>query len=83
MKIHHIKLNRKYADAVLDGLKKFEIRYNDRKYKLYDLVQFVVIDDNGEKIEHDLNYCTWIITYILSDFIGLSENYVAFSIQLL
>ena len=36
MAIHKLKIDSKYFDAVLKGFKTFEIRKNDRNYKVGD-----------------------------------------------
>lgn len=36
--IHHVKIKKEYAAAIMDGRKRFEIRLNDRDYKVGDLM---------------------------------------------
>lgn len=38
MKVHEIKLNTEFFDDVLSGVKTFEIRKNDREYRIGDLL---------------------------------------------
>lgn len=45
MQTHNIKLNHNYADAVMNGDKTFEIRYNDRGYQRGDRVIFTDEED--------------------------------------
>lgn len=81
-KTHLLKLREEYAEAVAKGLKTFEIRYNDRDYKVGDIVKFIVIDNNGEQIfENALTAKSYKISYILSDFVGLTDGYIAFAIK--
>lgn len=81
--IHHIKINDKFADAILDGDKTFEVRYNDRGYNKGDKIVFIVVDDIGTHIlYHPLNDKMFEITYVLSGW-GIKENYVVFGIKLL
>ena len=82
MAIHILKLNHKYCDDVYLGKKEFEIRFNDRNFSVGDTVKFIPVDDNGNIIEHGVSKATYIITYILSDFVGLTDGYVAFGIFL-
>jgi len=47
MAIHNIKIERPYYDAVINGDKTFEIRYNDRGYQKGDLVIMECVNSNG------------------------------------
>ncbi len=78
--LHELKLNEKYCEYVYYGFKTFEVRFNDRDFKVNDIVHFTAVDSCGLPIEHKINHCYYLITYVLSDFCGLAENYVAFSI---
>ena len=60
--LHFIKLDEKYIDAVETGIKTFELRKNDRNYKVNDIIIF--IDKNNKIIFNDAFYR---ITYILKD----------------
>jgi len=40
MKVHNIKLNIEFCDAILNGEKTFEIRENDRGYQKGDHIRF-------------------------------------------
>ena len=79
--LHNIKILRGFADAVLEGIKTFEIRENDRGYQKGDTVNFTVIDKNGCCINsHELNTQFFEITYVLHGW-GIKEGYVAFGIK--
>lgn len=80
MKTHKIKLSDEFANDVLLGNKTFEIRYNDRNYKVGDYIEFVVVGENKEPVEHMLNEVPYKITYVLSGW-GLQDGYVALGIQ--
>lgn len=78
---HTIKIRRDFADDILIGRKRFEIRENDRGYQTGDYVIFKVIDNQGtSRAEHALNNKKFQITYILSGW-GLNNGYVAFGIK--
>lgn len=80
-KLHYLKILEKFADAVLNGDKTFELRYNDRNYKTGDLIIFQVINDNGQNVpNHKLNGIRFQITYMLADW-GLQHGYVALGIK--
>lgn len=78
--LHELKLNAKYCESVYWGYKTFEIRLNDRDFKLGDFVHFTAVDSDGLPVKHKIDSCYYQITYVLSDFCGLAENYVAFGI---
>ena len=80
MQIHRIKLNHHYADAVLNGDKTFEIRYNDRGYQTCDTVIFTVIDDLKISMNHPLNGREYVITYLVHGY-GLEKDWCVFSIK--
>ena len=80
-KLHEIKLNEEFADAVLNGEKRFEVRSNDRGYQKGDLIQFEVIRSNGLRSFHELNDdIRFEITYVLSCW-GIKDGYVVFGIR--
>jgi len=88
---HQLKLGEKYFDAVKNGIKTFEVRRNDRDYKVGDTLVLEEVDDDGEYIcESTLSprikrtYAT--IVYILThdDFPGgVPEGYVVMSIKVI
>ncbi|WP_218683886.1 ASCH/PUA domain-containing protein [Carnobacterium maltaromaticum] len=63
MKVHELKIEPKYFEAVKDGRKKFEIRKNDRNYKVGDVLILLEYDKyyeafTGEKITVEITYLT-------------------------
>ena len=44
MKTHNLKLYIEFCDDVLNGIKTFEIRKNDRGFQTGDLIQFIPTD---------------------------------------
>lgn len=85
MTTHRLKIHEQYADAVLNGIKTFEVRKNDRNFKVGDKIVFDVVTDEGysvgEAARHPLNGATYRIDYILDDFEGLAQKYVALAIS--
>ena len=78
--IHRIRLLETFADAVLDGRKNFEVRENDRGYQRGDLVEFLVVNKLGNRVNHPLNSKLFEITYVLSGW-GIKDGYVVFGIS--
>lgn len=85
MTTHRLKVLIKYADAIMDGTKTFEIRKNDRNFKVGDKIAFDVVTSEGYAVgvaaRHPLNGQTYRIDYILDDFEGLAQKYVALAIS--
>ena len=77
---HAIKIKEMYFNAVLSGEKTFEIRKNDRDYKVGDIIHFVPVDDEcGMIIPHEPN--AYKITYVFhGGEYGLEEGYCVFGI---
>lgn len=88
---HVLKLNDRYYDAVANGIKTFEIRKNDRNYKVGDTLALLKVNDDGEYLTYpdhnlgmNLNYEIEVaVTYILThdEFDGIGEGYVALGIR--
>ena len=79
-KIHVLKIHSEYYNAILMGNKTFEVRYNDRDYKLNDIIVLNEIDKhNGESTGRQ--QLVRNITYILQGGqFGIEKGYVVLSI---
>ena len=78
IRVHKLKILDIYHSAIISGTKQFEVRLNDRNYKVGDIIEFDVINDNNITLyQPDIKY---MITYILKDFIGLKTGYIVFGI---
>lgn len=75
---HELKIHPQYFKAIENGKKYWEIRKNDRNFKVGDIVLLREWDNteySGKEILVE-------ITYMLDDkFAGLAEGYVVFSIK--
>lgn len=78
MTTHKIRIDRKYADDIMFKGKNFEVRYNDRNYKVGDCLQFHVNDNQGHGIEKR----SYRIDYIYDGSIGLQLGYVVLAISI-
>ena len=78
MKLHVLKIERNFFDAVMCERKKAELRKADRDYKVGDLIHFTDINGN----EYDNNFNLFIITHVLPvrSVIVEAEDYVVLSI---
>lgn len=83
MKIHDLKIKYEYFIDILSGRKTFELRKNDRTYKVGDFISFKIVD-NPENCS-DLKYVNrfYKIIYILKDVpeYGLDKDYCILGIQ--
>lgn len=77
---HEIKLRIEFCDAVLKGIKSFEIRKNDRGYQTGDLIRFIPVDETTVTVPHPISDEQFRIMYILNGW-GLQDGYVALAIE--
>jgi hypothetical protein len=82
---HVLKVDFKYANAILNDKKSFEVRKNDRNFMVGDEIVFKVLIDKGSyagaEAVHPLNGIVYRIDYVLNNFEDLAQKYVAFSIS--
>ncbi|OCG35691.1 MULTISPECIES: DUF3850 domain-containing protein [unclassified Gilliamella] len=78
MTTHELKIKSEYFMDVVKDIKKAEIRYNDRNYKVGDILVLHEIDGHGNRTG---NQCTVIVSHILDDTEYLREGYVMLSID--
>lgn len=82
MKVHEIKIQYEYALEIFFQRKSFEIRLNDRKYQVGDVIRFTIVDKQDDGILNNHFFLnTYEITY-LTDF-AQKEGYVVFSIRMI
>ncbi len=78
---HSLKTVNPYFEAVWQGLKTFEVRENDRDYKVGDLLCLKEWDYKGERYTE--REVTVEITYILDDFREIIRSgYVVIGFQI-
>ena len=75
-KTHEVKLGAEFFEDVLHNRKTFELRKNDRDYRVGDLLVLKEFK-NGEETGRE---CTRYINYMLEDYTGLAEGYCVMSI---
>ena len=80
--VHSLKILPEYFEAVISGVKTFEIRKDDRGFKVGDTI---ILDEIFHKYgEYTYRSIKVEITYILrGGEYGLDENYVIMSIKIL
>lgn len=81
--IQELKIKQQYADRIVDKVKNFEVRKNDRDYQVGDIIRFNVLDDEGYEntdYSHPLNNTEWDIIYIHTG-LGMEKDYVVLGIE--
>jgi hypothetical protein len=87
MTIHELKTDPEVFDAVADGLKTFEIRYDDRGYQIGDQLILNKTRYTGEEMKQGkpleyLDSYGATVSYILRGPIyGLADGWVIMSLQ--
>jgi len=92
MTTHRLKLHEDYFEAVKHGIKTFEIRKNDRNFKVGDVLDLMLYRRTGKKTVFDEDimqvyqedHFKAVVTYILTheEFpIGIPEGYVCMAIR--
>lgn len=81
---HELKINIRYVGEILRGRKRFEVRKNDRSFQRGDEVCFIVVDNDGNRIE-DAAYelfenLVFRITFVVTGY-GLKSGYCAFGFE--
>lgn len=80
-KCHSLKIEHGYFEAVLNGKKTYEIRRNDRGFKLGELLRLRELD--AECNGYTGRFALAEITHITSDKRFCKEGYVVMGIKLL
>ena len=89
MKLHNLKIEKSYFNAIMGGKKTFEIRNNDRDFQVGDLVTFDVIEITNLFGKEKAIACdcgkglVFTITYVLKNIpeYGLDDKYCVFGIK--
>ena len=76
---HMLKILPDYFDEIIQSRKRFEIRKNDRQYLMGDYL--ILKEYNAMRKGYTGRMATCKVTYILRDFEGLKEGYVAMSTE--
>ena len=77
---HIIKLDIQFCDPVLNGIKTFEVRKNDRDYKKDDLIKFIPVGLCFQHVAHPIENKIYKINYVLTGW-GIQEGFCVFGIS--
>jgi len=83
MKVHKLKTLSQYFELQINGSKNFELRKNDRDFKVFDeiiLIELINTSALGELKESGRKHRV-VITCILSGWEGLDDGYVILGTQ--
>lgn len=76
---HDLKTWLPYFDAIIDGSKPFEVRKNDRDYKVGDTLRLIPFDpEKGRAVRRfGMRHCDKDVTYVLAGGqFGIDPGYV-------
>ena len=77
---HELKIYPQYFEDVISGKKKFEIRKNDRKYRVGD----ILILKEWDNIKYSGREARAEVIYLIDDiFVGIQPVYVVMGISLI
>lgn len=80
MMVHYLKIKPEYYKDVECGLKKFELRKNDRDFQVGDVLMLIKLDDKGNETDQVTRVK---VSYILKDCpqYGLKDGYAILGID--
>ena len=78
LRVHNLKVKPQYFKDILRGVKKFEVRRNDRNFKVNDLMVLEEYDSKG----YTGKYINTEITYVLDDTEYCKEGYVVLGFKI-
>lgn len=77
---HELKIYPTYFEDVISGKKKFEIRKNDRKFRVGD----ILILKEWDNIKYSGREARAEVIYLIDDkFVGIQPGYVVMGIRLI
>lgn len=76
-KVHDIKIGKEFFEDVKNNVKTFELRKNDRNYKVGEILEL----HEYEAGEETGRTCRKLITYMLKEFTGLQNGYCILGIK--
>lgn len=78
---HHVKIDTESFKHIRDGLRTFDIRFNDNDFKVVDDIIFHEIDLSSIELEETGNTLTKKVSYIINGGVyGIPKGYVIMSI---
>lgn len=80
MKTHILKVKTKYITEIIAGLKRYEVRLDDRNYEVGDVI---ILSDYGcESALNDVYYQALCVIKSIQSEIGLVQGYISMDIRL-
>lgn len=79
VKIHEVKIGATFFEEAACGKKNFELRRNDRGYRVGDMLELQEYRDGA----YTGRTCRKLITYMLEDYTGLQEGYCILGCELI
>lgn len=75
---HDLKCHPDYFEALRDGTKNFECRYNDRDFEVWDEL---LLREYDPKKGYTYRCMVMTVTSVLSGFAGLKDGYVILGVK--
>ena len=76
--LHQLKIKRCYYQHIVEGKKKFEVRFNDRDYQVGDEITFDVISKPSELIFHPGDFYKIVYVHVG---LGMEKDFVVLGIE--
>lgn len=78
--IHQLKTESKYFEDIISGKKSFEVRFNDRNFKVGDFLALNEVDESGPPAKTDRS-CLVEVVYVLTDSRYAKAGYAVLGIR--
>lgn len=78
MKVHELKVLKKYAHHLITRDKTFEIRKNDRDFRVGDILHLKEIDDESKEYT---GFEMFLKVIYMHQGLGLEDGYVCMSVE--
>ena len=77
---HELDISEDYADAIIRGTLTTELRMDNRRYAIGDIIKYVYVSNGRPVLDNPILNKRYKITYLFRSW-GLKDNWVAFSIK--
>ena len=79
--LHNLKIKQCYLMHILEGIKKFEVRLNDRDYQMGDTIHFLPLEDDNYNVYKKYNIIPDYKIIYTRNSVALKESYIILGIE--